>query len=57
MALDLKGYTNTGAYASYAAEVQGVLGGMMGTEYKIPAVRYYGHAVYTNCTHDSRACI
>lgn len=50
VALDLKGYTNTGAYCSFGAELPGVLGAMTLAIYNIPAIRYYGHSVYTNCT-------
>ncbi len=51
VALDLKGYTNTGAYCTFGVELPGVLGAMTLAIYNIPAVRYYGHSVYTNCTH------
>lgn len=51
VALDLKGYTNTGAYCTFGAELPGVLGAMTLAIYNIPAIRYYGHSVYTNCTH------
>lgn len=51
IALDLKGYTNTGAYCTFGAELPGVLGAMTLAIYNIPAIRYYGHSVYTNCTH------
>ena len=51
VALDMRGYTNTGAYCTVGAEVPGVLGAMALTIYNIPAIRYYGHSVYTNCTH------
>ena len=50
VALDLKGYTNTGAYCTFGAELPGVLGAMTLAIYNIPAIRYYGHSVYTNCT-------
>ncbi|MBF0528391.1 MAG: molybdopterin-dependent oxidoreductase [Deltaproteobacteria bacterium] len=51
VALDLKGYTNTGAYCTFGAELPGVLGAMTLAIYNIPAIRYYGHSVYTNCTN------
>jgi xanthine dehydrogenase molybdenum-binding subunit len=51
VALDLKGITNTGAYCTFGAELPGVLGAMNLAIYNIPAIRYYGHSVYTNCTH------
>lgn len=50
VALDLKGYTNTGAYCTFGAELPGVLGAMNLAIYNIPSIRYYGHSVYTNCT-------
>ncbi len=50
VALDLKGYTNTGGYCTFGAELPGVLGAMNLAVYRIPAIRYYGHSVYTNCT-------
>lgn len=50
VALDLKGYTNTGAYCTFGAELPGVLGAMTLAIYNIPAIRYYGHSVYTNRT-------
>ncbi len=51
VALDIKGYINTGAYSTFAKEVQGVLGTMMLSIYNIPVFHYACHSVYTNCTH------
>lgn len=51
VALDMKGYMNTGAYCTFGAELPGVLGAMNLAIYNIPAIRYYGHSVYTNCTN------
>ena len=49
-AIDLKATLNKGAYCSFGIETPGVLGVMGLATYCVPAMRYYGHGVYTNIT-------